>query len=848
MQTTTDAEKLLLRTKKLLPTEEKLLLCTKKLPPTKKIPLPPKPPQIPIQKPPHLEKMDLTPDQEKESLLNHIKNNKDIPEDIPIKHTIGKFGLMWPTKYALDHQANELLSSYAERGCPVDCGPDWTRQHIELALSRGPHISAKLKQAGEQLRLETAEKIKHGYARIVKWKTIKNNVPEKLKISPIAMIPHKSRKFRAILDLSFNLFHKGIKYTSVNETTNKQSKPESMTQLGLCIKRIVSTMATHHNKNKPFKFAKIDIKDGFWRMAVNDKNAWNFCYVLPSKSTETNLDEIEIVVPNSLQMGWCESPPFFCAGTETARDVIEKLIADETPLPHHDFIDLMLPEETTPTNENELEKTKEITLIEVFVDDFIGAVNNLTDAHLTKVSKAMIHGVHSIFPPPDISGHNGHDPVSHPKLLKEEGLWAFEKEVLGWILNGKDFTLQLPTPKCEAIRKMTKTIITSKRVSLNKFQKLAGKLQHASFGIPGGKSLFSPIQRAMARNPDFINITKELITILEDWRYIIQYMIKNPTSVLQLINEYPHYLGYSDSCGIGTGGVWTSGLLSLSPLLWQLEWPEDIKKQLVSPTNKNGNLTINDLELAGAVLNWLVLECQPNVDLTHKHVGIFCDNTSAVSWTYKLRTSKSVVAGRLLRMLGMRIHARHASSLTPLSIAGEDNTMADIVSRAFKNGQYFAASKNLTSYFNTHFPLSQKKSWTEFQIPKKLASRVISCLRGELLPMASLLRLPKVITNTGNTGKNTPPCAAQTLSSSTPQPSNETSSSQPSLQGCGQELTEKELRLKFRESRMRSHPSPRPSNWLENKAPSTGRKMSTISPSNALLKVSGEKILPQFPS
>ena len=101
-----------------------------------------------------------------------------------------------------------------------------------------------------------------------------------------------------------------------------------------------------------------------------------------------------------------------------------------------------------------------------------------------------------------------------------------------------------------------------------------------------------------------------------------------------------------------------------------------------------GDLTINDLELAGLVLNWLALECQKGIPLAYHHIGTFCDNTSAVSWTHKLRTSKSVIAGRLLCMLGLRIHTRQASSLIPLHIAGENNTMADIVSRAFKTGKF----------------------------------------------------------------------------------------------------------------------------------------------------------------
>ena len=73
-----------------------------------------------------MEKLDLTPDQEKAALYHHIKHNTNIPQEVPIKQKIGKFGLMWPRQYALDHDASELLSSYAEKGYPVDCGPNWT--------------------------------------------------------------------------------------------------------------------------------------------------------------------------------------------------------------------------------------------------------------------------------------------------------------------------------------------------------------------------------------------------------------------------------------------------------------------------------------------------------------------------------------------------------------------------------------------------------------------------------------------------------------------------------------------------------------------------------------------------
>ena len=202
------------------------------------------------------------------------------------------------------------------------------------------------------------------------------------------MVPHKSRKFRTILDLSFALkFIKEV-IPSVNETTTKQAPAESMVQLGECIKRIVATMSKNHNPKSSFAFSKIDIKDGFWRLLVSDLDAWNFCYVMPSPTFTTDINDTQIIVPNSLQMGWCESPPFFCAATETARDIIMDLLTNAINLPDHPFQHTML------------EKMDALTrfqaFLEVFVDDFCAITNNLHPLHLQNFSKAIIHGIHSI--------------------------------------------------------------------------------------------------------------------------------------------------------------------------------------------------------------------------------------------------------------------------------------------------------------------------------------------------------------------------------------------------------------------------------------------------------------------
>ena len=786
-----------------------------------------------------------------------------IPQELPIKTTIGKFGLMFPTTFATTHAAAPLLNGYATDGCPVDCGADWSSTRIIDAITRGAHRSAYDPAAVDFLREETREKIKNGYARVVKWRDIKHNIPPKLKISPVAMVPHKSKLFRVILDLSFRFRKRdGSKWESVNSATTKLAPQQSMSQLGSALKRIVATMADHFHPQKPFIFTKLDIKDGFWRMAVNDDNAWNFCYVLPSYPKNKDLDTTDIVVPNSLQMGWCESPPFFCAGSETARDVIESLLPFGLGLPHHPLEDQMLTSgsdddmsissaSTSETDDNSEtsaasstmsissdDSTSEPTtsdlppdvdLIEVFVDDFMGVTNNTSLPHLQMVSRSMLHGIHSVFPPPTITGHTGGDSISEKKIAKGEGQWRHSKELLGWLVDGKSYTIRLPRDKEQKALLQLRQVLRHKSVPLTAFQKLAGRLQYISFAMPGGWGLFSPIYKALQGDPKTIHITPSLREALRDWRTIIKQAAAIPTHVLQLVDGLPNFLAYCDACKRGVGGVVMGITKKIGYFVWRLEWPPDIREALVTWSNPQGTITMNDLELAGIVISWLVLEYLEKA-LEFCHVGIFCDNTTAVAWSKKLNTAKSIVAAKLLRFLCLRMHRRRAAPLLTQNISGEDNKMADVTSRSFKCGAAFdSSSLSLSHFFNKTFPLPQQQSWTEFRLPPDITSRVISCVRGEVSTLGSLLRLKKIDKNTGNTGAHTPNFVASTHFSKLRPNLKLTSSSQALLHGSGRVSTAKAVESKFTPSMTRSRPSPRPSNWLENPAPSTKRKGSTPS-------------------
>jgi hypothetical protein len=213
------------------------------------------------------------------------------------------------------------------------------------------------------------------------WDSIKDNPPKELKILPIAAIPHKSKDFCLILDLlSFclRLANGGVR-ASVNDTTEKTAPAGTINQLGECLSRLIHAFAEADNNAKIF-MAKWDIKDGFWRMDCVKGEEWNFAYVLPQEKGKP----ITLMVPTSLQMGWVESPPYFCAAMETLRDIstehIETLV---NSLPRHKFEKHVVEApEYAKLLETGDDSDKFLYMVEVNVDNFMSVVIPVTREQL----------------------------------------------------------------------------------------------------------------------------------------------------------------------------------------------------------------------------------------------------------------------------------------------------------------------------------------------------------------------------------------------------------------------------------------------------------------------------------
>ncbi len=407
---------------------------------------------------------------------------------------------MCPKGLALDHPAAATLNEYATYGCLAKTGKPWTKAEIWEAVEQGPHASAAL----EHFIKEAAKKVAMGQATIVKWDTIKDNPPLQMRVSPIAAIPHKSKPYQSILDLSFSLcLRDGATLPSVNDSTTKTAPSGAITQLGHSLQRIIHAFL-EADKNDKNLIAKWSIKDGFWRLNVQVGDKWNFAYVLPQAPGEP----VKTVVLSSLQMGWVESPPYFCAATETSRDIAMQYCEIKLGTLKEQKFDALVAGNATVAELPETSETQKYMryLIEVYVDDFMALVIPKSSREVTHVGWAIMHCIHDIFPEHE---DDATDPIAKNKLLKGKGQMSTSKTLLGFDFNSEDKTMWLETAKQDQLLTILHSWIctlerSAQGIPFKEFQSVLAKIRHAFTALPAGVGLLSPCNAVLQKKPDIV--------------------------------------------------------------------------------------------------------------------------------------------------------------------------------------------------------------------------------------------------------------------------------------------------------------------------------------------------------
>ena len=158
---------------------------------------------------------------------------------------------------------------------------------------------------------------------------------------------------------------------------------------------------------------------------------------------------VKLVIPTSLQMGWIESPPYFCAASETVRDVAIEYI--KTPvglLPTHKFIGFA-------ATGNDFEDLPEQCagghfpyVVEAYVDDYMTIAICTLQEQLEHVATGVMMGVHDVFPKDEVDGE---DLLSLKKMKKMDSMWALMKDMLGFTFDGIEKTVWLEEQKRDAL-------------------------------------------------------------------------------------------------------------------------------------------------------------------------------------------------------------------------------------------------------------------------------------------------------------------------------------------------------------------------------------------------------------
>lgn len=722
------------------------------------------------------------------------------------------------------------LIQFAHRGCPTDCGPPWSPEVIAAARQAGPHVSALTPENIDLIWEDVSYQVDANFVKLVPDHVLFGPEPSpELKISRLAVVPQNDRRGRLILNLSAPVdlppkripgsrHKKKYVHPSVNETTTDVDDQAPVKALGTAMHSILQ-FCFETKCDWEILWQKIDLSDGFWRMIVEAGKEYNFVYEMPPRPGDGG--KRFFVVPSSLQMGWKNSPVYFCTATEAGRELLRRLLALSVhtgPIAPHPYehycLSCMLrdlPGWTTPSDL--------AILVRVFVDDYIAGLAGPPRRPSQQqeelwLARCALTAIHAVFPPPEVLQHkNGRDSISLKKLKRDDGRFAVSKVLLGFLVHGAPFDgrlVGLPADKAARyIMELDRALDLPRHwISFKAFQKLHGKLVHASLVMPCMQGFMSVLNTILQLAPSTVGLGlgSPLRLTLAALRFFIQLSHERPSHISEIVApDLPHVYGYIDAARGGMGGVLLPCTKWVSPLVWRCQFPDDIKAAF-----DQGDISINDLESIAHFVGERLVDQVFHGKVEGLASWYGSDNTTTCSWKQKKSDrgkSKSRVAPPLLRTEALLQRFTRRGPQDIGHVEGRLNWMADFPSRSYDpefQGKYPAGEAGDLAFFLAFahkFPLPpQLGRWTFVHPRSETISAAFSLARGT--PVSTILPTA----HTGASGLSLPSALANTLSCPTPRPIpttwNEASCSWPLLSHFGKVSSTVGERFRARKSRL----------------------------------------------
>ena len=671
----------------------------------------------------------------------------------------------------LRHRAASYLEKLRRHGAQAKLsGPAWSAEQLEACVARGPHKSAV--EHSEFVRDEMADFCDKGFWTVLPFNLVKD-LPN-LRLSPLGVVPQRDRRPRLIVDLSF---------WGINDETISLAPRESM-QFGRALERILYRIRHADPAYGPVYLSKYDISDGFYRIPLDLVYALSLAVVLPTEPGEPSL----VAIPLSLPMGWVESPPYFCAASETVADVanqrmtrsyapphrLESIASTPTPAqsvlppgkpfpsPFNEPVALpsgtpespakvqpvsSLPAPSTHVTTAPLPSA--LSYIDVYMDDYIALAQG-NRRRRRMIRRILMHAVEEVFSVPGpTEGPQHKDPLSVKKMKQGDASWETIKIVLGWLVDTVKQTIQLPPHRVTRLQAIFDELRDARRVSIRRWRQVLGELRSMLLAIPGGRGLFSILQTGFRfADKHRVRLDSHMHAQLDDFESLVCDLASRPTRLAEIISDALGAIGSVDASGKGMGGVWFT--VDGDPLVWREKFPDDIVNRLVSSSNPTGDLTNSDFELTGVVAHQDIL-AQAH-DVREASVSVLNDNTPSISRSTKGSVTTRDPAAYLLRISSL--HQRyHRYNADWQYISGPANAMADDASRLFK-----LSDTEFLAYFQQHYP--QAKPWRLCRLRQGMRSALISALHRRRVEPQSFL--------VGSPPKTIPGLCGRTFAWSTP--------------------------------------------------------------------------------
>ena len=212
----------------------------------------------------------------------------------------------------LPHESAPLLEQMRLKGSPVKIDrPPLTPKQFAAAIAYGYHNSCDRDRSF--LRKEMRDFVEKGFRIVL---LLEDAVGlDGLRLSPAGLIPHRDRRDRIVIDYT---------WSGVNEATRRLA-PDSM-QFCHALQRILQRMYDVDPRHGPIYMMKVDIADYFYRVGLAPEDVPSLGVCIPPGPDGKTL----VAFPLFLPMGWVESPPHFCAVTETVADLANTALSEQT--------------------------------------------------------------------------------------------------------------------------------------------------------------------------------------------------------------------------------------------------------------------------------------------------------------------------------------------------------------------------------------------------------------------------------------------------------------------------------------------------------------------------------------